>query len=107
VTTEFWIILPEVVSNLAIALSVAEAGPTTSPPKLGLVLVTVKLGYVPDTLMPVPLAIATVWSGAVLVTVTAPVPLDTDIPVPATAEVTPVLVTVKLGICTASANTCT
>ena len=42
--TLFCINLPVVVSNLATALSVALAGPTTSPPKDGLVFVTVKLG---------------------------------------------------------------
>ena len=35
VTTEFCNNLPVVLSNLAIALSVALAGPTTSPPKDG------------------------------------------------------------------------
>jgi hypothetical protein len=41
----------------------------TVPPELGLVLVIVKLGYVPLVLMPVPAVKTTVWSGAVLVTV--------------------------------------
>ena len=68
-TRLFWISLPVVKSKRVMALSVADAGPTTSPPKDGLEFVTVKLGYVPLTVIPVPLAIATVWSGAVLVTV--------------------------------------
>jgi hypothetical protein len=46
------------------------------------VFVTVKAGYVPVADIPVPLAILTVWSGAVLVTVKLGyVPL-VDIPVP-------------------------
>jgi len=69
----------------------------TVPPLDGLVFVTVKLGYVPETLMPVPAVKATVWSGAELVIVTAPVAPETEMPVPATAEVTPELVIVKLG----------
>jgi len=61
---------------------------------MGRVLVIVKLGYVPDVLMPVPPVSDTVWSGAVLVNVTSPVAEDTDMPVPAIALVTPVLVIV-------------
>jgi hypothetical protein len=80
----------------------------TVPPELGLVLVTVKLGYVPDTLIPVPLAIATVWSGAVLVMFNVPLVVIglpvTLMPVPAVAAtlvtvpvVESVDVIVKLG----------
>ena len=52
-------------------------------------LVTVKLGYVPVTEISVPLAMVTVWSGAVFVTTgfTGSV-LSTLIPVPATTEST-------------------
>ena len=55
----------------------------TVPPLDGAELVTVKLGYVPVTPIPVPAAIATTWSGAEFVTVTAVVAPDTEIPVPA------------------------
>jgi hypothetical protein len=41
----------------------------TVPPEDGDELVTVKLGYVPLTLIPVPAVRTTVWSGAALVTV--------------------------------------
>ena len=61
---------------------------------MGSVLVIVKLGYVPDVLMPVPSVKVTVWSGAVFVIVTAPVAPDTEMPVPAIALVTPLLVIV-------------
>lgn len=61
---------------------------------MGSVLVIVKLGYVPDVLMPVPPVSDTVWSGDVLVIVTAPVAPDTEMPVPAIALVTPVLLIV-------------
>jgi hypothetical protein len=61
----------------------------TVPPLDGLVLVIVKLGYVPLVLIPVPAVKTTVWSGAVLVTVKVPLPVmglpDTLIPVPAVA----------------------
>jgi hypothetical protein len=61
----------------------------TVPPLDGLVFVTVKLGYVPETLMPVPAVNATVWSGAVFVMVNVPLEViglpDTEIPVPALA----------------------
>lgn len=61
----------------------------TVPPEDGAVLVTVKLGYVPVTEMPVPEAIATVWSGAVLVMVSVPLLVIglpvTEMPVPAVA----------------------
>ena len=40
----------------------------------GRVLVIVKLGYVPDVLMPVPPVSDTVWSGAELLMVTATEP---------------------------------
>ena len=42
---------------------------------MGSVLVIVKLGYVPDVLMPVPPVSDTVWSGAELLMVTATEPL--------------------------------
>lgn len=42
---------------------------------MGRVLVIVKLGYVPDVLMPVPPVKVTVWSGAALLMVTATEPL--------------------------------
>ena len=78
-----------VASNLAIALSVALAGPTTSPPKDGEVLVIVKLGYVPVVDIPVPAVKATVWSGAVFVMFNVPLVVIglpvTLIPVPAVA----------------------
>ena len=51
----------------------------TVPPLEGLELVTVKLGYVPLTEMPVPAVKVTVWSGAELVIVLDEIP----IPVPA------------------------
>jgi len=61
----------------------------TVPPDDGLVLVIVKLGYVPLVDIPVPAVKTTVWSGAVLVTVKVPLPVmglpDTLIPVPAVA----------------------
>jgi hypothetical protein len=61
----------------------------TVPPLDGLVLVIVKLGYVPLVDIPVPAVNTTVWSGAVLVTVKVPLPVmglpDTLIPVPAVA----------------------
>ena len=60
----------------------------TVPPLDGLVLVIVKLGYVPLVDIPVPAVKTTVWSGAVLVTVTAPVAPDTLIPVLAANELT-------------------
>ena len=44
----------------------------TVPPDDGLVLVIVKLGYVPLVDMPVPPVSTTVWSGAVLVMVAVP-----------------------------------
>ncbi len=48
-------------------------------------LVIVKFGYVPVTVVvPAPVRL-TVWSGAVLVIVTLPVPADTLMPVPAVA----------------------
>ena len=61
----------------------------TVPPLDGLVLVIVKLGYVPLVDIPVPAVNTTVWSGAVLVTVNVPIvviglPLI-EIPVPAVA----------------------
>ena len=46
--------------SVPVVPSVSAATLVTVPPLDGLVFVTVKLGYVPDTLMPVPLAIATV-----------------------------------------------
>ena len=55
----------------------------TVPPELGLVLVMVKLGYVPLVLMPVPPVKTTVWSGAVLVIVEPELDWLTDMPVPA------------------------
>jgi hypothetical protein len=98
VVVEFWINLPVVVSNLATALSVADAGPTTSPPNDGLVFVIVKLGYVPLVDIPVPEFNTTVWSGAVFVTVIEPEvvigPPDTLIPVLAVKST---LVTVPNG----------
>lgn len=52
-------------------------------------MVIVKLGYVPLTLIPVPPAMETVWSGAVFVMVNVPLPViglpDTLMPVPAVA----------------------
>jgi hypothetical protein len=60
----------------------------TVPPLDGLVLVMVKLGYVPLVDIPVPAVKTTVWSGAVFVTVTAPVDADTLIPVLAAKELT-------------------
>jgi hypothetical protein len=61
----------------------------TVPPLDGLVLVIVKLGYVPLVDIPVPAVNTTVWSGAVLVIVKVPLvviglPLI-EIPVPAVA----------------------
>lgn len=55
---------------------------------MGTVLVIVKLGYVPDVLMPVPPVNTTVWSGAELLMVIAAepsyvVPALYEIPVPA------------------------
>jgi hypothetical protein len=59
------------------------------PPLDGAVLVIVKLGYVPVTLIPVLAVNATVWSGAVFVIVNVPLDViglpDTLIPVPAVA----------------------
>jgi hypothetical protein len=64
--------------------------PVTVPPLEGLVLVIVKLGYVPVTDIPVPLFNTTVWSGAVLVIVMLGVVVglatDADIPVPLVTE---------------------
>jgi hypothetical protein len=61
----------------------------TVPPLDGLVLVIVKLGYVPLVDIPVPAVKTTVWSGAVLVIVKVPLLViglpDTLIPVPAVA----------------------
>ena len=45
----------------------------TVPPEEGDELVIVKLGYVPETEMPVPAVNATVWSGALLVIVSVSV----------------------------------
>jgi len=80
----------------------------TVPPELGLVLVIVKLGYVPLVLMPVPAVKTTVWSGAVLVMFKVPLVVIglpvTLMPVPAVAAtlvtvpvVESVEVIVKLG----------
>ena len=80
----------------------------TVPPELGLVLVIVKLGYVPLVLMPVPAVKTTVWSGAVLVMFNVPLVVIglpvTLMPVPAVAAtlvtvpvVESVEVIVKLG----------
>ena len=63
--------------------NVNAATDVTVPPLDGAELVTVKLGYVPVTPIPVPAAIATTWSGAEFVTVTAVVAPDNEIPVPA------------------------
>ena len=55
----------------------------------GLLLVIVKLGYVPDVVIPVPPVNATVWSGALFVIVSVP-PASSyvfDIPVPACNKV--------------------
>jgi hypothetical protein len=61
----------------------------TVPPEDGLVLVIVKLGYVPLVEIPVPAVKTTVWSGAELVIVNVPLVViglpDTVIPVPAVA----------------------
>jgi hypothetical protein len=61
----------------------------TPPPPEGLLLVTVKLGYVPLTEIPVPAVKVTTWSGAVFVIVNVPAPViglpETLIPVPAEA----------------------
>ena len=58
----------------------------TVPPLDGLVLVTVKFGYVPVTEIPVPLFKTTVWSGAVLVMTSVPEVViglpETEMPVP-------------------------
>jgi len=69
----------------------------TVPPELGLVLVTVKFRVSTRNANSSTTCNRYGLVGAVLVTVTAPVEPLTLIPVPATAEVTPVLVIVKLG----------
>jgi hypothetical protein len=60
---------------------------TVPPPDA--VFVIVKLGYVPVTFIPVPAAIATVWSGAVFTILNVPLVVIglpvTEIPVPAVA----------------------
>lgn len=57
--------------------------PVNTTVRSGALLVIVKLGYVPDMLIPVPAVNTTVWSGAVLVMVKfGYVPL-VEIPVPA------------------------
>ena len=77
----------------------------TVPPLDGAVFVIVKLGYVPDVLIPVPAVKTTVWSGAVLVIVNVPDVViglpDTLIPVPAVAETlvtVPVVGVVQVGV---------
>jgi hypothetical protein len=71
----------------------------TVPPLDGLVLVIVKLGYVPLVDIPVPAVNTTVWSGAVFVIVSVPLVVIglpvTLIPVLATAAT---LVTVPKGL---------
>ena len=62
------IFFPVVVLNKAIAPSTALAGPLTSP-LLTTVLVTVKFGYVPVIVIPVPPVSATIRSGELFVTV--------------------------------------
>ena len=58
--------------SVPVVPNVNAATEVTVPPLDGLVFVTVKLGYVPVTLIPVPLVNATVWSGAVLVMLNVP-----------------------------------
>ena len=81
--------------SVPVVPKVKAATDVTVPPEEGLLLVIVKLGYVPVTPIPVPAVSTTVWSGKVFVTVGTVVVPPIEIPVPAPNDVTLLLKVVK------------